>query len=169
MTAFTVERTARKPHKCDRCLGQIRPGEQYTAYSIPPGSDLDNNGWISGHEHASPDCARWADEPEPPDDWPSAPGYENAHLPPDPDAAALDRVRALAGKWAALPGDGLSAALDRRIGQALLDVTDKDPRPAEERLERLRELAERWMTPGATLFYPVAGQCVLDAIGDRNG
>lgn len=65
--AFTKERTARKVHKCGRCLGKIQAGERYTAYSIAPNSDLGNSGWLFGHEHTSPDCVRWADEPEPPD------------------------------------------------------------------------------------------------------
>ena len=83
----------------------------------------------------------------------------------DPISAAMERVRLLAERWAALEGDSLDVAIDRRVGGALLDTLNKDPRPAEVRLEHLRDLAEHWLTPGElTLFYPAAGQCVLDAI-----
>lgn len=84
----------------------------------------------------------------------------------DPISAALERVRLLAESWAALQGDGMGVAIDRRIGGVLLDAISKDPRPAEIRLAYVKELAEHWLTPGATLFYPAAGQCVLDAIND---
>ena len=71
----------------------------------------------------------------------------------------------IAERWAALEGDTLDVALDRRVGGVLLDVITKNPRPAGERLDYMRDLAEHWLTPGELgLFYPAAGQCVLDAI-----
>lgn len=56
MTAFTREHTARKAHKCDRCLGRIEPGERYRAYSIAPDSDIGNSGWLTGREHLAASC-----------------------------------------------------------------------------------------------------------------
>jgi hypothetical protein len=73
MPVFTKERTARKAHKCSRCLGQIRPGERYAAYSIPPNSEFDNIGWLSGHEHLDVNCIRYQDEPPAPEDWTGLP------------------------------------------------------------------------------------------------
>ena len=84
----------------------------------------------------------------------------------DQVSAALERVRILAARWATVEGDSLSAALDRRIAGVLLDATGKDPRAPETRLEYVTHLAEHWLTPGAILFYPAAGQGVLDAINN---
>ena len=50
-TSFAVIRTARKQHRCGRCLLPIRPGTRYTAYRIPPGGELGNTRWVSGTEH----------------------------------------------------------------------------------------------------------------------
>lgn len=88
-----------------------------------------------------------------------------------PERAALERVRVLAERWTALEGDSLDVALDRRVGTVLLEAITMDPRPARSRLEFVRNLAEHWLTPGEMLFYPAAGQRVLDAIngGDEGG
>ena len=56
MAVFARVRTARRAHKCDRCLRRIEPGERYRAYSIAPDSDIGNSGWMSGREHLSPSC-----------------------------------------------------------------------------------------------------------------
>ena len=42
---------ARKDYRCDRCRQPIKAGTHYRRYAIPPGSDLGNDGWISGREH----------------------------------------------------------------------------------------------------------------------
>jgi hypothetical protein len=58
VTVFTTERTARKPHKCGRCLHPIKPGQRYAAYAITPGdADFGNKRWLSGREHLNTaDC-----------------------------------------------------------------------------------------------------------------
>jgi hypothetical protein len=84
-----------------------------------------------------------------------------------PVAAARERIRILAQSWASLPDQGddhgeMIADVDRRVGAWLLGVLDGDPALA---VEGARILAEGWMKPGGKgLFYPAAGQAVLDAI-----
>lgn len=82
--------------------------------------------------------------------------------------AALERVRALAQSWASLPGDDAAAEVDRRVGLIILGVLHayaESPGGAPERLDAVRQLAEGWGKPGGPgLFYPAAGQAVLDAI-----
>jgi streptomycin 6-kinase len=78
--------------------------------------------------------------------------------------AALERVRVMATLWAATEGDGLSIALDRRVGEAVLSTIREDGSTAESRLGRVTRLAGGWTTPGNTLYYPAAGQAVLDVI-----
>ena len=76
--------------------------------------------------------------------------------------AAVERVRALAQSWVSLPGDDMSTSADRRVGAWLLGILDGEP---EQALEGARILAEGWEKPGGGgLFYPAAGQAVLDAI-----
>ena len=82
--------------------------------------------------------------------------------------AALERLRALARCWAELPGDDLAAEVDRRLGMQLLGVlhcADDAPGGVAGRLDAVRKVAEGWERPGGPgLFYPAAGQAVLDAI-----
>jgi hypothetical protein len=81
--------------------------------------------------------------------------------------AALDRVRELARSWATLGASpGGDAQMAAEAGRRLLDVIHGDPGSAGERLRLVARMAEDWRTPGASLFYPVAGQRVLNAIGD---
>lgn len=79
-------------------------------------------------------------------------------------ADSLERVRAMAQGWTELKGDGLSTALDRRVGEAILSLVREGAGTAEDRLSRVTGQAEGWLTPGNTLYYPAAGQAVLDAI-----
>jgi hypothetical protein len=86
-------------------------------------------------------------------------------------AGALERVREMAVQWATLAG-GVSVApaadeVDAAIGRRLLDVIHGEPCDAAMRVQRLTVMAESWLVPGAPLFYPAAGQCVLDAIRPR--
>lgn len=82
------------------------------------------------------------------------------------DPAALERVRVLAGRWAAIEGDSIDAEINWRVGSHLLAVVCEDS-SAEFRLAEVMRLAESWLTPGLpTMFYPAAGQRVLDAIKD---
>jgi hypothetical protein len=46
VAVFTIEHTARKPHKCSTCGGAIRPGERYSCVSLTPDhDDVGNDGW----------------------------------------------------------------------------------------------------------------------------
>ena len=79
-------------------------------------------------------------------------------------AAAVERVRALAQSWATLPGEDAAADVDRRVGMVLLGMLDSGT-AADVALSRVAELAGDWERPGGQgLFYPAAGQAVLDAI-----
>jgi hypothetical protein len=53
VAVFTTERTARKPRKCSRCGGTIRPGERYTSIVITPGGEFGYEGWSRLAEHLS--------------------------------------------------------------------------------------------------------------------
>jgi len=77
---------------------------------------------------------------------------------------ALDRVRTLARLWADTEGATMDAAVHRRVGEAVLDAT----RGPGGGLAAARDLAERWLRPGNMLYYPAAGQAVLDAIAGRS-
>lgn len=78
--------------------------------------------------------------------------------------AAVDRVRVMAEKWAALEGDGAAAEVDRMVGEQLLETVGVQ-KTARHKIILLTQLAESWLDPnGLGLFYPAAGQCVLDAI-----
>lgn len=83
-------------------------------------------------------------------------------------AAALERVRKLAAQWASLAGAisvaPAAAEVDAMIGRRMLDVIHGDPGDPAMRVQRLTVMAESWLVPGASLFYPAAGQAVLDAI-----
>jgi hypothetical protein len=87
---------------------------------------------------------------------------------PDP-AAAVERVRALAQSWASLPAlddrrAETAADIDRHVGREILGMLDSST-AADIGLSRVVALAEQWMAPGGlALFYPAAGQAVLDAI-----
>ena len=88
--------------------------------------------------------------------------------PPAQPEAALGRVAKLAESWAALaiPGasDDVAAEIDALCGRELLDIIHGGG-DADGRLARISSLAEGWERPGSPgLFYPAAGQCVLDAI-----
>lgn len=51
-SAPPASRTARKPHRCGRCLGQIKPGQRYAAYAITPKHpDFGNAKWLRGRQH----------------------------------------------------------------------------------------------------------------------
>lgn len=85
--------------------------------------------------------------------------------------AVLGRVAKLAESWAALaiPGasgtvaENVAAEIDAHCGRVLLDAIHSVSSPAT-RLDRVTSIAEAWLTPGGPgLFYPAAGQCVLDA------
>lgn len=77
---------------------------------------------------------------------------------------ALERVRALAARWTALEGDSLQAEIDRRTGSILLSAVSDEGSTEDFRLADVTRLAEAWMTPGNSFYYPAAGASVLDAI-----
>lgn len=80
---------------------------------------------------------------------------------------ALNRVRDLARAWATLqasPG-GDAGEVPARAGRTLLDVIHFNwASSAEEILRLVTRIAEDWLSPGADLFCPAAGQEVLDVI-----
>lgn len=85
-----------------------------------------------------------------------------------PAHAALDRVRNLARTWVTLEASPKGdAELAARVGRWLLDVIHENwGSGAEKTLHLVTGMAEAWLRPGADLFYPAAGQCVLDVIKD---
>ncbi len=84
--------------------------------------------------------------------------------------AALGRVAKLAETWAAMHrSGGVAAEVDAHCGRLLLDVIH-GACSAEVRLSRVAALAESWIAPGGLgLFFPAAGQAVLDAIEGESG
>ena len=80
---------------------------------------------------------------------------------------ALERVRSLARSWASLRGDDVAAEVDSRLGLlilGMLDDADGAPGGPGARLEAVEALAETWERPGGSLYYPAAGQAVLEAL-----
>ena len=83
--------------------------------------------------------------------------------------AAVERVRALAQSWASLPPEDdrrreYAADVDRHVGTTILGMLDSST-AADVALSRVTAVAESWLAPGGLgLFYPAAGQAVLDAI-----
>lgn len=53
MAVFTTEHTARKQHPCERCGGQIKPGQRYHSSAITPKDpdmgDADGKRWGRMH------------------------------------------------------------------------------------------------------------------------
>jgi hypothetical protein len=82
---------------------------------------------------------------------------------------AVERVRALAQFWASLPHQedrraDIAAEVDRHVGERVLGMLDSSA-VAKVALSRVTALAESWIAPGGLgLYYPAAGQAVLDAI-----
>lgn len=85
MAEIAVVRTARKTHHCDtqshRCARTIQPGERYAHYSLPPNSDMGNEGWWTAKTCAA--CAIAYDRPiaaELADTVPSRPHVDEPRL-----------------------------------------------------------------------------------------
>jgi len=54
MSTITIERTARKPHMCDRCKRSIPPGARYIEWKLTPGdSEIGNEHWWCARVHAT--------------------------------------------------------------------------------------------------------------------
>ena len=81
--------------------------------------------------------------------------------------AAVERVRSLAQSWASLECDDVAAEVDSRLGHLILGMLDdagNAPGGPGARLEAVEALAETWERPGGSLYYPAAGQAVLEAL-----
>jgi hypothetical protein len=53
MTVITQQRTARKPHHCERCHATIQPGEPYVRHALTPNDrEIGNPRWWVLCQHA---------------------------------------------------------------------------------------------------------------------
>lgn len=52
---ISVERTARKRHRCAQCYRPIEPGQRYVDWKQPPGGELGYKGWLHARFHLPAD------------------------------------------------------------------------------------------------------------------